>query len=135
MLKYQEIIRIRESKPFINEYNWEGIHFWLEKNEWRKIEKNNVTIALNVLYGKKEKNISCLCFKTQLKPSKTSYLFNDFKQRNTRTVGDLSYSSYVRRRMTLSCSIKTIRTIKRKCIKKKKRWFLLSELSFLLFVI
>ena len=32
---------------------------WLEKN-W----ENNVTVALNVLYAKKEKNISCLCLKT-----------------------------------------------------------------------
>ena len=34
----------------------------LEKND-----KTNGTIALNVLYAKKEKNISCLCFKLQLK--------------------------------------------------------------------
>ena len=34
-----------------------------EKGDWRRFEKNNVTIALNVLYAKKEKNISCLCFK------------------------------------------------------------------------
>ena len=26
-----------------------------EKDDWKKIEKNNVTIALNVLYAKKEK--------------------------------------------------------------------------------
>ena len=26
-----------------------------EKNDWKKIELNNVTIALNVLYAKKEK--------------------------------------------------------------------------------
>ena len=50
-------------KPFINKYKWEEINFPSEKNDWKKIEKNNVTIALNVLYAKKEKNISCLCFK------------------------------------------------------------------------
>ena len=33
-----------------------------KKDDWKKFEKN-VIIALNVLYAKKEKNISCLCFK------------------------------------------------------------------------
>ena len=42
-------------KPFINKYNWEVISFPLEKDDWKKIEKNNVAIALNVLYAKKEK--------------------------------------------------------------------------------
>ena len=39
----------------INKYNWEGIHFPSEKDDWKKFEKNYVTIALNVLYGRKEK--------------------------------------------------------------------------------
>ena len=30
----------------------------------KMIEKNSETIALNVLYAKKEKDISCLCFKS-----------------------------------------------------------------------
>ena len=35
------------------------------KDDRKKFEKNNLTIALNVLYAKKEKkNISCLFFKT-----------------------------------------------------------------------
>ena len=33
----------------------------------KKFERNNPTIALNVLHAKKRKYISCLCFKTQLK--------------------------------------------------------------------
>ena len=44
-------------KPFINKYNWERINYPSEKDDWKKIEKNNVTIALNVLYAKKEKYI------------------------------------------------------------------------------
>ena len=47
--------RIEKSKPFIDKYNWEGINFSSEKYDWKKFEKNNVTIALNVLYDKKEK--------------------------------------------------------------------------------
>ena len=30
----------------------------------KTLRKNYLTIALNVLHAKKEKNISCLCFKT-----------------------------------------------------------------------
>ena len=51
-------------KPFINKFDWEGINFPSEKDDWKKFEKNNVTIAHNVLYAKKRKAISCLCFKT-----------------------------------------------------------------------
>ena len=42
-------------KPFINKYNCEGISFPSEKDNWKKFKKNNVTIALNVWYAKKEK--------------------------------------------------------------------------------
>ena len=42
-------------KPFTNKYNWEGINYPSEKGDWKKIEKNNVTIPFNVLYAKKEK--------------------------------------------------------------------------------
>ena len=39
----------------MNKYNWEGINFSSEKDGWKEIGKNNVTIAVNVLYAKKEK--------------------------------------------------------------------------------
>ena len=55
--------KILKIKPFRNKYNWEGIHFPSEKNDWKKFEKNNLTAALDVLHTKKQKNISCLCFK------------------------------------------------------------------------
>ena len=42
-------------KPFINKYNCEGKNFPSEKDHWKKFAKKNVTIALNVLYAKKEK--------------------------------------------------------------------------------
>ena len=59
----KELQRITKIKPFTNKYNWEEINFLSEKNDWNKFEKDNLIIALNVLYAKKE-NISCLCFKT-----------------------------------------------------------------------
>ena len=58
-LNYEEIKkdpqRMTQIKPFTNEYNWKGIHFPSEKDDWKKFEKNHVTIALSVLYAKKEK--------------------------------------------------------------------------------
>ena len=47
--------RIKKSNFFINKYNWEGINFPSEIDDGKKIEKNNLIIALNVLYTKKEK--------------------------------------------------------------------------------
>ena len=49
----KDLQRITKSKPFINKYNWEGINFLSEKDDWKKFEKSNVTIALDVLYTKK----------------------------------------------------------------------------------
>ena len=45
--------RITKIKHFIMRYNWVGINFPSEKDDWKRFEKNNVTIALNVLYFKK----------------------------------------------------------------------------------
>ena len=55
--------RIAKIKPFVNKYKWERKKFH-QKKMIEKNEKNNVTIALNVSYVKKRKNIFCLCFKT-----------------------------------------------------------------------
>ena len=43
---------ISKLKPYVNKYNWEGINFPAGSKEWQKIERNNDTIALNVLYLK-----------------------------------------------------------------------------------
>ena len=53
-LNYQNIEthpeRILKLKPYINKYNWKGIDFPAGPKEWIKFEKNNKTIALDVLY-------------------------------------------------------------------------------------
>ena len=58
-LNYKEIKkdpqRITKIKPFINKCNWEGRNHLSEKDDWKKFEKNNVTILPNVVYTKKEK--------------------------------------------------------------------------------
>ena len=50
--------RITKIKSFINKYNWEGINYPTKKNNWKKFEKNNLAIAVNVLYARKDKNVS-----------------------------------------------------------------------------
>ena len=52
-LNYQTIEkdtqRISKLRPYINKYNWKGIEFPVGPKEWVKFERNNKTIALNVL--------------------------------------------------------------------------------------
>ena len=49
--------KITKIKPFLIKYNWHGINFLSEKDDWKKFEKNNATYDLNVLYVKKKKYI------------------------------------------------------------------------------
>ena len=52
-LNYEEIgtnpEKVTKVKPFINNYNWEGRSFPSGKDDCKKFQKNNLTIALNVL--------------------------------------------------------------------------------------
>ena len=56
-LSYEEMKKDRQRltkvKPFINKYKWEGTNIPSGKDDWKKIDKNNVAIVLNVLYAKK----------------------------------------------------------------------------------
>ena len=53
-LNYQTIEKhpqwISKLKPYINKYNWKEIKCPAEPEEWKKFERNNKTIALNILY-------------------------------------------------------------------------------------
>ena len=40
-------------KTFINKYNWKGKSYPSKIDDWRTSEKNNSTIALNILHIKK----------------------------------------------------------------------------------
>ena len=42
--------RISNLKPFIDQYNWKGINFPSQKEDWKKFESNNKSIALNILF-------------------------------------------------------------------------------------
>ena len=43
--------RISKTKAFIDQYNWQEIDFPSHKKDWKKVELNNKSIALNVLYA------------------------------------------------------------------------------------
>ena len=58
--------------------------------DWKKLEKNNTTIALNILYTIEKRNTSSLYFKSKLNQWKNNNSINDYKQRK-RSVA-LSYS-------------------------------------------
>ena len=57
-LNYEEIEshpeRVSNIKPLINIYNRKGINYLSKIDNWKTFEKNNLTIALNILYIKKK---------------------------------------------------------------------------------
>ena len=79
-MKYHQ--RITKTKPFKNKYNWVGTNFPSEEDDWKKFEKNNVAVALNISYTKKNYKYPADVSKhNSLKSNKTSYSFNDYKWR------------------------------------------------------
>ena len=60
-LHYEEIgvhpERISKIKPYVDRYNWNGIDFPIPNNQWKKFEKQNLDIALNVLVVEGEMKI------------------------------------------------------------------------------
>ena len=58
VLNYQEIKsnpeRVSVIKPFINKYNWNGINYPSKIDYWKTREKNNPTVAFNILYTKEK---------------------------------------------------------------------------------
>lgn len=42
--------RVSKIKPYTETYNWEGIKFPTPSNQWNKFAKQNLNVALNVLY-------------------------------------------------------------------------------------
>ena len=57
-LNYEEIKwnpeRVLNIKPFTNKHNWKGINCLSKTGDWKRFEKNNPAIALNVLYIKEK---------------------------------------------------------------------------------
>ena len=51
---------VSDIKPFINKYNWDGIKYLSKIDDWKTLEKNNSTIALNVLCIKECKYVQII---------------------------------------------------------------------------
>ena len=54
-------------KPFINKYNWKGINYPSKIDDWKTLEKNNPTIALDILCIKTKKKYVQLIFQNLIK--------------------------------------------------------------------
>ena len=46
--------RVSSIEPFIIKYKWEAINYLAKMYDWKKFEKNNPSIAVNVLYTKEK---------------------------------------------------------------------------------
>ena len=46
--------RVSNIEPFIIKYKWEAINYLAKMDDWKKFEKNNPSIAVNVLYTKEK---------------------------------------------------------------------------------
>ena len=56
-------------KPFINQYNSEGIDFSAGIKDWKKFERNNKTIGLNILFIQHNTKTINLAYKSKYNPS------------------------------------------------------------------
>ena len=57
--------RISNIMPHIDKYNWKGIDFPQQNKDWKKIESNNKSIALNILYVPHNTKKICLAYKSK----------------------------------------------------------------------
>ena len=81
-LNYQTIEknpqRIWKLKPYINKYNWEGIDFPAGSKEWQKFERNNKTVALNVLYIRHNTKTINVAYISEYNNKRKSNFINDY---------------------------------------------------------
>ena len=57
--------RISNIKPFIDQYNWEGIEFPAGIKDWKRFERNNKTIALNIFFVPHNEKTINLAYKSK----------------------------------------------------------------------
>ena len=77
--------RISNIKPFINQFNWEGIDFPAGIKDWKNFERNNKTIALNILYIPPHnlKTLS-LAYKSKYNRKRENKLMNDNSEQSNK---------------------------------------------------
>ena len=50
---------------FSCDYNWEGIEFPVGKKDWKRFEKNNKTVAVNILFVPHNEEAINLAYKSK----------------------------------------------------------------------
>ena len=70
--------RISKLKPYINKYNWEEIDFPAGSKEWQKFERNNKTVALNVLYIRHNTKTINVAYISEYNNKRKSNFVNDY---------------------------------------------------------
>ena len=84
MKRLNRIQKVLNIKPFINTYNWKGINFLSKIDDCEKFEKNNPTIAHNILYIKEKEICPAYILKINLNCAKQIILLiipNEEKER------------------------------------------------------
>ena len=56
--------RVSNIKPVISKYNYKGINYPSKIDDWIRLKKNNVKIALNILHSKEKERCPLYIFKT-----------------------------------------------------------------------
>ena len=57
--------RISNIQPFIDQYNWESTQFPAGIKDWKRFERNNKRIALNILFAPHNENTLNLAYKSK----------------------------------------------------------------------
>ena len=93
-LNYQNIEKgpqiISKLKPYINKYNWEGIDFPAGPKDWIKFERNNKTIALNVLYIPHNTKTISVAYRSEYNNKRKKQMITDEKKWHYLAVANLS---------------------------------------------
>ena len=69
MLNYDKIDnhpeRVSKLRPYISYYNWSGIYFPVDLTDWKKFEKNNKSVALNIFFVPNDRKDIRLAYKSE----------------------------------------------------------------------
>ena len=76
--------KVSNIKPFINEYKWNRINYPSKIDDWKTFKKNNLTVALNILYIKEEEICPAYISKINSNCEKQNDSITDSKQRENK---------------------------------------------------
>ena len=86
--------RISKLNPYINKYNWKGIEFPVGPKDWIKFERNNKTIALNILFIKHSTEAISVAYRSEYNHKRKKqvilFMINDGKKQDYLPVTNLS---------------------------------------------